>query len=79
MLNYFIQVILNYINGQIKSNSLTFYIKFTSKPVRMGLNLALLKDNKYGGPRFFPSFFLKGKMIVHEIKTKFNIFNVRFF
>ena len=32
-----------------------------------GVNLALLKDNKYGNTRFF---FLKGKMIVHEIKNK---------
>ena len=30
----------------------------------VGLNLALLKDNSYGDPRFF-FFFLKYKMIVH--------------
>ena len=38
----------------------------------VGLNLALLKDNKYGDPRFV-FFFLKGKMIVHEIKQNCNI------
>ena len=41
----------------------------------MGLNLALLKENKPGDPELF-FFFLKGDMIVDETKTK--IFNVRF-
>ena len=50
-------------------HSLTFYIELSSKPVGVGLNLALLKDNEYGDPDFFLKI-LKGKMIVHEIKTK---------
>ena len=37
------------------------------KPIGDGLNLALHKDNKFGDPRFY-SFFLKGIIIVHEIK-----------
>ena len=44
MLNYFIQVISNYINDK-KGHSLTFYIEVTSKSVGVWLNLALLKDN----------------------------------
>ena len=33
-------------------HSLTFYIGLFSKFVGVGLNLALLKDNKPGDPRF---------------------------
>ena len=36
------------------------------------------KKNKCGDPQFI-SFFLKGKMIVHEIKQKIKNINVRFF
>ena len=61
-----------------KIYSLTFTIELYLKSVGVGLTLVLLKDYKFGDPRFF-LFFLKGKMIVHEIKTKNKIFNVRFF
>ena len=45
----------------------------------LGLNLALLKENKFGDPRFL-FFFLKGIIIVHELKLFFfKIFNIRFF
>ena len=59
MLSDFIQVICD-----TKNYSLTFYIELSSKSVGVGLSLALLKD-KYGDPHFF----LKGKMIVREIKA----------
>ena len=56
-----------------KNHYLRFYIELSLKYVVVGLNLAILKDNLYGNPPFF-FFFLKGKMIVHEIKTKFKVF-----
>ena len=59
-----------------KIHSLKFYIELSSKFVGKGLNLALLQDNESGDPRFFP--FSKMQMIVHGIKTKNKIFNVRF-
>ena len=40
------------------------------KPMGVGLNLALLKENKFGDPRFL-FFFLKGIIIVHEFKIFF--------
>ena len=40
------------------------------KPMGVGVNLALLKDNKFGDPRFL-LFFLKGIIIVHELKIFF--------
>ena len=51
-----------------KYTHVTFCIKLSSKLVGVGLNFALLKDNWSGDPRFF-FFFLKCKMIVHDIKT----------
>ena len=45
----------------------------------MGLHLALLRDNKCRNPIFSVFFFLKGIMIVHEIKKKKKIMNARFF
>ena len=50
-----------------KLHSLTFYIELSSKFVGVGLNLVLLKDNKGADHRFF-FFFLKCRMIVHEIR-----------
>ena len=35
----------------------------------VGLNLALLKENRFGDPKFL-FFFMKGIIIVHEIKKK---------
>ena len=49
------------------SHFLTFYIDLRMKPMGMRLNLALLKENEFGDPRFL-FFFLKGNIIVHEIK-----------
>ena len=46
-----------------------FYIELSSESVGVGVN--------YGDPHFI--FFLKGKIIVYEIKTNLKIFNVRFF
>ena len=40
------------------------------KPMGVGLNLALSKENFYGDPRFL-FFFLQGIIIVHELKVKF--------
>ena len=40
------------------------------KPMGVGLNLALLKENEVGDPRFL-FFFLKGSIKVHEIKINF--------
>ena len=37
------------------------------KPTGLGLNLALLKENLFGDPSFL-LFFLKGIIIVREIK-----------
>ena len=37
------------------------------KPMGMGLNLALLKDNFFGDPKYL-FFFLKGIIIVHELR-----------
>ena len=48
------------------------------KPMGVGLNLALLKENYFGDSRFL-FFFLKGIIIVHELKINFKIFNIRFF
>ena len=44
-------------------------IELFSKFVGAGLNMVPLKDNKYDDPSFV-SFFLKCKMIDHELKTK---------
>ena len=55
MQNYLKQVIWNYINDK-KLQYLSFYIESSSKFVGVGLNLALLKDNKYGDPPFFSVF-----------------------
>ena len=73
-----IRVILTKISNVAESPSsgmgvLAFYIELSVKSLGMGLHLTFLNCN----PRFF-SFFLKGKMIVHAIKTKFKIFNARF-
>ena len=40
------------------------------KPMGVALNLALLKENQFGDPRFL-SFFMKGFIIVHELKINF--------
>ena len=56
MQNYFIQAIWSYINDQKRIQSLSFYIELSSKFVEMGLNLAILKDNKSGDPLFISSF-----------------------
>ena len=49
------------------------------KPTGVGLNLVLLKENLFGDPSFL-FFFLKGIIIVHEIKNKFlRFFDIRFF
>ena len=45
------------------------------KPVGVGLNLALLKENKFGDPRFL-FFFLKGIIIVYELKIFFLRFSI---
>ena len=44
----------------------------------VGLNLALLKENSFGDPRLL-SFFLKGIIIVHELKIKFYDFQHQIF
>ena len=48
------------------------------KPMGVGLNLALLKENKFGDPRFL-FFFLKGSIIVHEIKINSSDFQHQIF
>ena len=73
MLNYFILVIWNYTNDKT-IHSFTFYIELCTKSVGM----ALLKDNSRGDPQFV-FFFSKGITIVHEIKIKIKIFNIRLF
>ena len=40
------------------------------KPIGVGLNLALLKENLFGDPRFL-FFFLKGIIRVHDLKINF--------
>ena len=56
-----------------KVHSITFYVKLSSKSVGVGLNFALLKENYFDGPHFL-FVFLKGKIIVYEIKTKLSDF-----
>ena len=48
------------------------------KAMGVGLNLALLKANKFGDPRFL-FFYLKGIIIVHELKTFFKNFQYTIF
>ena len=58
------------------------YIELSSKYVcvwgGVGVNFALLKGNNSGDPHF-SFFFLKGYIIVYEIKTNFEIVNARVF
>ena len=45
----------------------------------VGVNFAIPKENKFGDPPPpFLLFFLKGKLIVYEIKQNLKILNVRF-
>ena len=48
----------------------SFYIELRMKPKGVGVNLALLKENEFGDPRFL-FFFLKGIIIDHELKIIF--------
>ena len=53
-----------------KITPLIVYVQLCLKSMGMGSNFRPPeKKNKCGDPQFI-SFFLKGKMIVHEIKTK---------
>ena len=49
---------------------MNFYFELRMKPMGVGLNLALLKENQFGDPTFL-FFFLKGIIIVHELKINF--------
>ena len=53
-----------------KKHNFTIYIELCTKSVGVGVNLALLKDNKHGDPHFL-FFFLRGirPMIVHNMKA----------
>ena len=54
-----------------------FYIELSSKYVGVGVNFALLNENKSGDPHFL-FVFLKGYIKVYGIKTNFDIVNARF-
>ena len=54
-------------SNERNGHSRTFYIELRMKPMGVGLNLALQKENWFGDPRFL-FFFLKGSIIVREIK-----------
>ena len=51
MLNCYKLVKWHYHNDR-NGNFETFYIELCMKPMGVGLNLALLKENKFGDPRF---------------------------
>ena len=53
----------------LKVHSIAFYIELFSKYEGVGVNFALLKENKSGNPKFL-FIFLKGYIKVYEIKTK---------
>ena len=69
MLDCFKLVKWHHQNDQ-NGNSRNFYVELCMKPMGVGLNLALLKENLFGDPRFL-FIFLKGIIIVHEIKINF--------
>ena len=67
-MNYLLPVIKIEIKDK-KEHSITFYIELSSKYVGVGLNFALLNENKSGEPHF--SFvFLKGYIKVYGIRSK---------
>ena len=53
----------------LKVHSIAFYIELSSKCEGVGVNFALLKENKSGDPQFL-FILLKGYIKVYEIKTK---------
>ena len=53
----------------LKVHSIAFYIELSSKYEGVGVNFALLKENKSGDPQFY-IILLKGYIKVYEIKTK---------
>ena len=53
----------------LKVHSIAFYIELSSKYEGVGVNFALLKENKSGDPQFL-FILLKGYIKVYEIKTK---------
>ena len=52
-----------------KVHPIAFYIELSSKYEGLGVNFALLKENKSGDPQFL-FIFQKGYIKVYEIKTK---------
>ena len=64
-------------NDQIGHSS-TCYIELCIKHMEVGSIVALLKENLLGDPRFL-FFFLKGCIIVHEIKIKSSDFQLQIF
>ena len=53
----------------LKVHSIAFYIELSSKYERVGVNFALLKENKSVDPQFL-FILLKDYIKVYEIKTK---------
>ena len=53
----------------LKVHSIAFYIELSSKYEGVGVNFALLKENKSGDPQFL-FILLKVYIKVYEIKTK---------
>ena len=53
----------------LKAHSTTSYIELSSKYVGVGVNFALLSENKSGDPHFL-FFFLKGYIKVYGNKNK---------
>ena len=53
----------------LKVHSIAFYIELSSKYEGVGVNFALLKENKSCDPQFL-FILLKGYIKVYEIKTK---------
>ena len=51
-----------------KEHSIMFILELSSKSVGVAVAFTLLKEN-LSDPHFFQFFFLKGKIIVFEIKT----------
>ena len=53
----------------LKVHSIALYIELSSKYEGVGVNFALLKENKSGDPQFL-FILLKGNIKFYEIKTK---------
>ena len=66
-MNYFLQVIWNYINDKTKLLNVSISI---IEICGDAVNIGPPERQLVWWPPFFLFFFLKGKMIVHEIKTK---------